>query len=67
MRKLTNIIDDRLLLKFSAKFQRSFKISLVKLHNLPWQRSLRLSGAKMAKKIQNVMNEDVSAGHLKTL
>ena len=31
------------------------------------ERSVRLSGAKMAKKIQNVMNEDVRAGHLKTL
>ena len=63
VRKLTNIMGDRLLLNFSAKFQRLFKILLVKLHNLPWQRSVRLSGAKMAKKIQNVMNEDVRAGH----
>ena len=47
----SNITGDELLLKFSAKFQRKFKILLVKLHNLPWQRSLRLSGAKMAKKI----------------
>ena len=38
----------------------------MKLHNLPWQRSVRLSGAKMAKKIQIVMNEDVKVGHLKT-
>ena len=63
MRKLTNIMGDRLLLNFSAKFQRLFKILLVKLHNLPWQRSVRLNGAKMVKKIQNVMNEDVMAGH----
>ena len=58
-----NIVDNELLLNFSAKFQRLFKILLVKLHNLPWQRSVRLSGAKMVKKIQNVMNEDVRAGH----
>ena len=32
-----------------------------------WQRSVRLSGAKMAKKIQKVMNEDVRVGHLQTL
>ena len=63
VRKLNNIMGDRLLLNFSAKFQRLFKILLVKLHNLPWQRSVRLNGAKMAKKIQNVMNEDVRAGH----
>ena len=63
VRKLNNIMGDRLHLNFSAKFQRLFKILLVKLHNLPWQRSVRLNGAKMAKKIQNVMNEDVRAGH----
>ena len=39
---------------------------MYEITKLPWQRSVRLS-AKMAKKIQNVMNEDVGAGHLKTL
>ena len=68
MGKLYNILGDRLLLNFCAKFQRTkIKISLVKLRNLPSQRSVRLSGAKMGKKIQNVMNEDVRAGHSMTL
>ena len=44
-----NIIDDELLLNFSAKFQRKFVISHVKLQNCHDNPSVRLSG-KMATK-----------------
>ena len=61
---ITSLVVDYSLI-VARNFSVKFKISLVKLR--PWQSSVRLSGAKMAQKIQNVMNEDVRAGHSKTL
>ena len=55
-----NIMGDKLLLNFDAKFQRKLIIYTRKRTKLQWQRSVRFS-AKMASRFQNVMNKDVRA------
>ena len=55
-----NIMGDKLLLNFDAKFQRKLIIYTCKRTKLQWQRSVRFS-AKMASRFQNVMNKDVRA------